>query len=59
MSETVVIRKNGYFYRPGWAGYTASVLEAGRYFRAEAEAHAANAEGVTVHSPAEFLPPTQ
>ena len=52
----VVIRKGGYFYRPGWCGYTASIHEAGRYKRGEAEDHAANSEGVTVHRASEFLP---
>jgi hypothetical protein len=51
----VVIRKRGYFYRPGWAGYTDSIAEAGSYDRAEAERHAADAEGVTVHEISEFL----
>jgi hypothetical protein len=55
-SDAVVIRKRGYFYRPGWCGYTASFAEAGRYWRSEADAHAANAEGVTVHELAEFAP---
>jgi hypothetical protein len=54
MAEEVVIRKRGYFYRPNWQGYTASIHEAGRYLRCEAEKHAANCEGVTVHSPDEF-----
>ena len=35
-----VIRKNGYFYRPGRAGYTGSLAEAGRYTEAEAKAEA-------------------
>lgn len=56
-SDAVVIRKRGYFYRPGWCGYTALFGEAGRYWRSEAEAHAANAEGVTVHELSEFAPP--
>lgn len=51
----VVIRKRGYFYRPDWKGYTASIDEAGRYDRETAERHAANAEGVTVHEVTEFL----
>jgi hypothetical protein len=50
----VVIRKNGYFYRPEWCGYTASIEEAGRYDQAVAERHAANTEGVTVHQISEF-----
>lgn len=50
----VVIRKRGYFYRPDWKGYTAYINEAGRYDRAVAERHAANAEGVTVHEITEF-----
>lgn len=54
MTDQVVIRKRGYFYRPEWCGYTSSLAEAGRYYRAEALAHAANSEGVTVHSPEEF-----
>jgi len=49
-----VIRKGGYFYRPNWCGYTASIYEAGRYYRSEAEKHAAEVEGVTVHWPEEF-----
>lgn len=53
--ETVVVRKGGYFYRPGWCGYTASIHEAGRYDGDDARAHASNTEGVTVHDPAEFL----
>ena len=51
----VVIRKRGYFYRPGWCGYTASIHEAGRYDEHEARRHAANCEGVTVHQITEFL----
>ena len=50
----VVIRKRGYFYRPGWRGYTASLAEAGRYDRSVAERHAAKTEGVTVHDASEF-----
>lgn len=50
----VVIRKGGYFYRPGWCGYTSSIGEAGRYDREVAERHAANTEGVTVHEASEF-----
>lgn len=45
----VLIRKRGYFYRPGWCGYTANVDEAGRYDREVAERHAAKTDGVTVH----------
>jgi hypothetical protein len=56
-SDAVLIRKNGYFYRPGWCGYTSSLSEAGRYWRSEAEAHALNSEGVTVHELAEFDAP--
>ena len=44
----VLLRKNGYFYRPDWRGYTASALEAGRYDRSEAERHIANTEGVSI-----------
>lgn len=51
----VVIRARGYFYRPNWCGYTASIHEAGRYDEAAARRHAANAEGVTVHQISEFL----
>ena len=51
----VVIHNRGYFYRPEWRGYTVSIDEAGRYDRAVAERHAANAEGVTVHEITEFL----
>lgn len=51
----VVIRRRGYFYRPEWKGYTASIHEAGRYDRAEAQRHASNTEGVTVHEYTEFL----
>lgn len=50
----VVIRRNGYFYRPGWRGYTASIHEAGRYDETEARRHAAKTEGVTVHKISEF-----
>jgi hypothetical protein len=50
----VVIRKGGYFYRPDWCGYTASLAEAGRYQREVAERHAADTEGVTVHDISEF-----
>jgi hypothetical protein len=50
----VVLRKRGYFYRPGWAGYTASIGEAGRYERGAAQRHAATTEGVTVHEIWEF-----
>jgi hypothetical protein len=51
----VVIRKSGYFYRPGWCGYTASIAEAGRYDREVAKRHAASSEGVTIHDVTEFL----
>lgn len=54
-SRGVVIRKNGYFYRPEWRGYTASIFEAGRYDRAEAERHASDSEGVTIHEVSEFM----
>lgn len=45
---TVMLRKNGYFYRPNWRGYTASPLEAGQYDTTEAERHVANTEGVSI-----------
>lgn len=32
-----LIRKRGYYYRPNRAGYTDSVVEAGRYTEAEAK----------------------
>lgn len=51
----VVIRKRGYFYRPEWSGYTASIYEAGRYDEAVAKRHAATTEGVTVHEISEFI----
>jgi len=53
-NEQVIIRKRGYFYRPDWCGYTASIHEAGRYPRQEAEDHATTSDEVTVHSPSEF-----
>ena len=59
MAEKVYIRKRGYFYRPGWCGYTASHLEAGHYWRAEAEDHAKQCEGVTVHALSEYGEVTQ
>ena len=53
-----VVRKNGYFYRPNSRGYTASILEAGRYTREEAEAHAAASSGeVTAHPASDFPAP--
>lgn len=52
--HAVVIRKGGYFYRSDWCGYTPSIHEAGRYKRGEAEKHALNTEGVTVHAISEF-----
>lgn len=50
-----VIRRRGYFYRPGRAGYTASIAEAGRYTQAEAETEAASVEGVTAHPARQFI----
>lgn len=35
-----VIRKNGYFYRPDRAGYTADIKSAGRYSEREAKMEA-------------------
>lgn len=49
-----VVRKGGYFYRPNAAGYTASVFEAGRWSKEEADKYAAGCEGVTVHRADEF-----
>lgn len=46
--DEVLIRKNGYYYRPNARGYTASPLEAGRFPRDEAERHVANTEGVSI-----------
>jgi hypothetical protein len=37
MADRYLLLKDGYFYRPGWAGYTASKAEAGVYSRLEAE----------------------
>jgi hypothetical protein len=37
MPDRYLLIKNGYFYRPGRAGYTASKAEAGVYSRQEAE----------------------
>jgi hypothetical protein len=51
----VVIRKNGYFYRPEWRGYTSSICEAGCYDRGVTKRHAAKSEGVTVHEVTEFV----
>ena len=48
LKDTVLLRKNGYYYRPGWLGYTASPLAAGRYCRQAAEAHVSNTEGVSI-----------
>lgn len=48
MSNWVYLRKNGYFYRPDWKGYTASKHEAGIYHRREAEAHVLDTEGVCI-----------
>lgn len=36
-----LIRKGGYYYRPGFSGYTAEISAAGRYTRTEAEREAA------------------
>lgn len=41
-----LLRKNGYFYRPHSAGYTALKDEAGRYSEAEARRHCGTAQGV-------------
>ena len=41
------IRKNGYFYRPDRAGYTAHPFEAGRYTRADALKEQEGVEGAT------------
>ncbi len=53
--DLVVIRRRGYFYRPNWRGYTASIHEAGRYGRDEAERHAKNTDGVMVCEVEDFL----
>lgn len=45
---TVMLRKNGYYYRPNWRGYTSSPLEAGQYDPDEAAKHAANTDGVSI-----------
>lgn len=52
-----VVRKGGYFYRPNAAGYTASVFEAGRWSKEEADKYAAGCEGVTIHRADEFDAP--
>lgn len=36
-----LVKKDGYFYRPNAQGYTQFKFDAGRYTKAEAEAHAA------------------
>jgi hypothetical protein len=54
--DHVLLMKRGYFYRENAAGYTACRGEAGRYDRTDAEAHAANCEGVTVHEIAAINP---
>jgi len=36
-----LVKKDGYFYRPNAQGYTNFKFDAGRYTKAEAEAHAA------------------
>ncbi|CAM5397985.1 hypothetical protein AFEL58S_01990 [Afipia felis] len=51
-----VVRKGGYFYRPGAKGYTSSIYEAGLWSKDEAEAYAVGVQGVTVHPSREFLP---
>lgn len=58
MSEPWAIRKNGYFYRENWCGYTSSHADAGRYSREEAEQHAENTEGVTAHPFSDFVTST-
>lgn len=50
----VVLRKQRMFYRPGWAGYTRLIGEAGVYDRDVAKRHAAKTDGVTVHELSEF-----
>ena len=37
LNKEWLIRKRGYYYRPNRAGYTSSVLEAGRYTEQEAK----------------------
>lgn len=51
-----LIRKKGYFYRPGAMGYTSSIHEAGRFTIDEAHAHTQNSDGVTSHLESEWPP---
>jgi hypothetical protein len=51
-----VIRKNGYFYRPGRCGYTQEICAAGRYTEAEAKAEARVEKSISAHLATEFRP---
>lgn len=53
--KTHMIRKGGYFYRPGFSGYTEAIEQAGLFTQAEAEAHAAGAREVTAPSAVEAM----
>lgn len=53
--QEYVIRRKGYFYRPGSCGYTASVLEAERYTKSAADLH--SGDDCTVHHISEFFTP--
>lgn len=44
------LKKRGLWYRPNAAGYTANILDAGRFDQADALKRAGVVEGVTAHS---------
>lgn len=49
-----MIRKSGYFYRPGRCGYTSEAIAAGLYTEAEATAEARIEDTISAHHASEF-----
>ena len=54
MEREWLIRKSGYFYRPGRSGYTTVASAAGLYSEAEAKAEARIEDTITAHHASEF-----
>jgi len=48
MSDTYLLIRNGYYFRPGGRGYTASKCEAGGFTKNAADEWCKSAEGVTM-----------